>query len=115
MKVKEQLKICQRYINKQRNAVESGILFALPLTSFHNIMRSKRCRITGKPIVNCGDGREWNYLTIDRVDRTKGYIKGNCIAIGQRINKIKGLIEDPNNDLSPDDLIKLAKFMEANK
>jgi|14_taG_2_1085336.scaffolds.fasta_scaffold69369_2 hypothetical protein len=117
MKVKDQLKICTRYITKQKNAVESGVLFALPLVSFINIMKAKRCSITGHSIQNSGGHWAWNYTTIDRVDRSRGYEKGNCIAVAQRVNEIKGLVEDPNNSLTPDDLIKIGNYMKesANK
>jgi len=112
MKVKEQLKIASRYISKQENALDAGITFALPLISFINVMGAKRCSITGHSIRNAGRSFDWNYTTIDRIDRSKGYQKGNCIAVASHVNKIKGLVEDPNNDLTPLDLIKIGKFMQ---
>ena len=115
MTIQEQLKICSRYISKQRNAKDSGIEFSLPLTSFHNIMKAKRCAITGHKLKKVGNSNTWDYLTIDRLDNSLGYIKGNCAAVSRAANEIKGIIENPENGLTPEDLIKIARSMQKHQ
>ncbi len=44
-----------------------------------------------------------NSFTLDRIDNSKGYIKGNVIVISGRANRIKA-------DANPEELIKIGKF-----
>lgn len=34
-------------------------------------------------------------ITIDRIDNTKGYVKGNVMAISNRANNLKSIFENP--------------------
>lgn len=46
-----------------------------------------------------------NSPSIDRIDPTKGYVKGNVIVISRRANTIK-------NNATVDELFKIARFYE---
>jgi hypothetical protein len=47
------------------------------------------CPVLGKPLIKTGDGdRNW-IPSLDRLDNTKGYIKGNVNVISWRANRLK--------------------------
>lgn len=97
--IKSDLEIAKGYVNKHKNAQERGILFDLPLQSYANVMKAKKCYYTGLPLSS-------NNITIDRVDNSKGYVKGNVVACVLFFNNLKGLLENPNNDYAVEDIIK---------
>ncbi len=62
------------------------------------------CPVLGIPVRKSSTGRlDDNSPSLDRVDNTKGYIKGNVIVISNRANRLKG-------DATPEELYKIAKF-----
>ena len=65
-----------------------GIEFDMTLTSIRNLYRAKKCFYTGE-IMSLG-GNNHNSLTFDRVDNTKGYVKGNVVACVKWFNELKG-------------------------
>lgn len=80
------------------NAKSSGHEFTLSLFEFKKIVSRKTCFYTGiemrKPIGK--NSCEWNDLTLDRVDSTKGYVSGNVVACIHSANSIKGVWENPS-------------------
>lgn len=86
--------IAKRYIRLAARAEKRGIEFNLPLTSFSNLMKAKRCQITGVTLKHLADvDNDPLYITVDRIDNTKGYVKGNVIACAQAANVYKGSLE----------------------
>lgn len=105
------LQIAQKYINKSNAAKTEGIDFNLSFTSFKNVMRAKKCFYSGEPLTYSRKCKNPTDITIDRIDRNKGYVKGNVVACSARINHLKGLIENPNNKFTGKTLLKIAKKM----
>ena len=62
------------------------------------------CPVSGLKL-NCGTNKIDTSLSLDRVDNTKGYVKGNVVAISRWANLKK-------SDMTLDDLKKLTKYIE---
>ena len=67
------------------------------------------CPILGIPIfvegrINVRAGPSDNSPSLDRIDNTKGYIKGNVQVLSHKANTMKG-------SASPEDLIKFARWI----
>lgn len=92
-------KIVQVYTRKRDNAKDKGIEFTLSLSSIRNLLRAKRCHFSGLPLTETS-------FSIDRIDNSKGYIKGNVAACHCTFNMLKGQIENPLNDLTFDAVLK---------
>lgn len=62
------------------------------------------CPILGIPLIK-GEGRQHSASpSLDRIDSTKGYIKGNVQVISQLANTMKGAA-------TPEQLVKFAKWI----
>lgn len=69
-------------------AKKLGIAFNI---TKYDIVIPNFCPILGIPIVlNVGNGRSPSSPSLDRVDNSKGYIKGNICVISDRANRLKG-------------------------
>jgi len=100
------IKIAQWYVSKHQSAQTRGIEFSMSITALRNMAISTKCYFTGLPL--CDKTR-----TIDRVDNTKGYVKGNVVACHASFNNLKALIENPINALDMNTCIKgLTKWRE---
>jgi hypothetical protein len=77
----------------KRRAVLKDIEFSLEPG---DIKIPERCPVLGIPLFsNVGQGRigganSWNAPTLDRVDNSKGYVKGNVCVISRKANTLKG-------------------------
>lgn len=101
--------IARRYISKLANARKANIEFTLPLMSFSNILKTKKCQYTGilLTLPRANAPIRGTDLTLERVDNSKGYIKGNVVAVCHEANNIKSLVENTDSVLSVNDLIKM--------
>ena len=91
----EDIKIAKKYIQKANNAKQQGHEFNLNFTSYKNLMRAKKCYFTGELLTTPvgGENARLTDRTIDRVDSSKPYEKGNVVACSLAANRIKGTIE----------------------
>lgn len=110
------------YRNKIRSCKDRGIEWNLSLISLRNILRAKCCFYTGialtrPPIGNKG-GIPQNYtpkgtdVIIERLDNTRPYEKGNCVAASNYANQMKSSWESTNNPYTVHHFIKMAKKLE---
>jgi hypothetical protein len=90
---------CAKHLTwKAENAKKRGIEFDLSFQSMKNLMKAKRCFYTGI-ILTKSTGKEANGelrlsdATIDRIDGTKGYVKGNVVACCHAANQMKNQFE----------------------
>ena len=98
--------IAQSYMNKINNAKQRDIEFDLSFTSFKNMCKANKCYFTGMPL-------SATTFSIDRIDSNKGYVKGNVAACHTTFNSLKGIVENPNNEL---DLNKVLRgFIKTKK
>lgn len=105
--------IARKYARKASNARQSGIPFTLSLTSFKNLMRAKKCGYTKIPLTNSGGPvPEFTDITVDRIDNTKGYEKGNVIAVCHGVNQIKGNLENPKSKVGLKEIKRMLRIIE---
>lgn len=106
----EDVGIARRYISKQLNAESKGHKFELTFKQYKELSLATHCKYTGikfssynskgKPISN------FTARTIDRIDNSKGYIAGNCVAVCKGINTLKGDCENPISPLTEENLLR---------
>jgi hypothetical protein len=81
-----------------------GIEFDLTI---NDIKIPNECPVLGIPLLIANGYRLDNSPSIDRVDSSKGYIRGNIKIISWRANKIK-------SDATADELLAIAAYMKQN-
>lgn len=84
----KRIKYPEKYIYKEikNRAKKNGIPFNL---ESKDIIIPKICPVFKKPFIfGSMKQRDWS-VSIDRVDNTKGYVKGNIIIVSWRANRIK--------------------------
>ena len=80
---------------KAHNAQQRGIEFTLTFASMRNLMKAKKCYYTGLPLTEPvhGEALKATDRTIDRIDASKGYVKGNVVACCHAANQVKSQFE----------------------
>jgi hypothetical protein len=93
--------------NAKQRAKQKGLEFNLEVT---DLVKNTHCPIFGIELVYGGTGKTEkgygafeNAASLDRIDPTKGYIKGNVVIVCWEANRAKAY-------LSIDKIMKLAKF-----
>lgn len=74
--------------------------FNLSFLSFKNMMKAKKCKLSGLPLNK-------DSFTVDRINNQLGYIKGNVCACHKMVNRAKNNIESLN--LDPEVLKRILK------
>lgn len=107
VKEKTELYEAQRlkFSGKKSNSKAKGIEFTI---HFGELEWNSHCPVLGMEIDYFADGRQENSPSFDRVDPTKGYIKGNVQIISWRANRIK-------NDGSAEEHQRIADYLAALK
>ncbi|PHR99231.1 MAG: hypothetical protein COA78_25140 [Blastopirellula sp.] len=104
--------IARKYTAKFDNASHNGIYFDLSLTSYKNMCRAKKCKLTGITLTDkSGPNLKASDRTIDRIDATKGYVEGNCMAVCHRANQFKADFENGNRTLDVKHAEMILRFM----
>lgn len=73
-----------------------------------DIIIPEKCPIFGVKLVKGYNGNRNNSPSLDRIDNTKGYIKGNIIVVSFKVNRYK-------SDASINELEKIVKFYKKLK
>jgi len=96
------LVLAKRYLSKAANAKARGIPFDLPMLSYVNLMKAKRCKYTGLLLTSprIGKALRGTDRTVERLDSNRGYVKGNVVAICHAANQFKSTWENPNSTLT---------------
>lgn len=82
------------------NCKKFGIDFGITL---EDLQMPEYCNLTGVRLTNIlGKGRTKTNASLDRIDSTKGYVKGNVQIISDLANRMK-------QNASPEELIAFAK------
>lgn len=106
--------IAKKFLAKAESCVSRGIEFNLSFTSYKNLMRAKKCAVTGIPFAEKCKPHEWNQRTIDRIDSTKPYEAGNVVAVLHGVNRVKSAVES-DSGLDYSVFGKLDKFIKKRK
>jgi len=111
--------VAKLYLSKVQSAKARNIDFDLPLMSFCNLLKTKRCKYTGisltEPEKNSKKGStpRGTDRTFERIDSTKGYVKGNVIVVCHAANQLKNIVcENPGAVMTVKHLVKMAKKLE---
>jgi hypothetical protein len=80
--------VVKKYMQIMSSAFSRNLEFDISFSDFKKIYNKKRCAYTDIPLIHGIDG---NY-SIDRIDSSKGYIKGNLIACDVKFNQKKSNI-----------------------
>lgn len=85
--------VLEKFENKRKNAIKLGVEFTVQLS---DLDIPKVCPYLGTKLDYYAHHRADNAITFDRIDNTKGYVKGNVVICSWRANRIKsdGLAEE---------------------
>lgn len=115
------LYVARKYVGKEQNARQRGIEFSLTITSVKNILKAKRCYYTGVELTHPRQNKEMRGtdVTIERVDSSKGYVKGNVVAVCHAANQAKAYFETGSGCLEMKHALRLftkvGKHVSRNK
>lgn len=87
----------------RRRAREKKLMFSIDVT---DIDIPTHCPILGLPLLRNEGVNGKNSPSLDRIDSTKGYIKGNVQVISQLANRMK-------SNASPEEMLAFAKWVMA--
>jgi len=86
--------------NKAKNCEQRGVAFNLSFVSCRNLLKAKKCYYTGvlltKTKTDTGAKPLPTDFTIDRVDSSKPYEKGNVVVCCHFANQLKNQVESSN-------------------
>lgn len=78
--------IKRKLFSLQQSAIKRGLDFDLQYEDLLKLYSTKRCYYTG---IRFDEKIKDKQLTLDRVDRLQGYVKGNVVACTDKANQIK--------------------------
>jgi len=110
-----ELYVASYYRNKAQSCKDTGKEFNLTLPDVRRLLGQKYCSYTGLPLTHQHVGStqsRYADLTIDRIDNTRGYVRGNVKAVAKGINELKSIAENPTNDLSLKHLSTMSKRLD---
>lgn len=86
--------VARKLNSKAQNARDRGIEFTLSFQAMKNLLSATKCYYTGIELTKAAEAaQKANDLTIDRIDCTKGYVKGNVVACSYAANQLKAQFE----------------------
>ncbi len=89
------IKFMKCYESKYHNSVERNIEFKLTFAQFKKLLKTKYCFYTGKPLTyDFGiTDREFNHVSLERLDSSKGYTKENTVAVCHGLNQLRAKLD----------------------
>lgn len=107
----EEYRIYQRYYQKKNTTVEQSMLNRSKSRAkkkgfehdiaLEDIVIPDKCPLLGIPLIKGENSVHDNSPTLDRIDSTKGYVKGNVWVISYKANTIK-------SNATPEELLTIA-------
>jgi len=94
--------VARKYISMVEGAERRGKDFELTLNDVRKMLKVKKCQYTGVTLARylCTDGvANSNGRTIDRLDPSIGYVKGNVYVVSHVANSIKNVLFEDNNSV----------------
>lgn len=89
--------VLTKRLNILKSANKRGLEFNLTDANIKTLLNKKTCYYTG--VAFDEDNDPMNVRTFERVDDTKGYVKGNVVAVTLRANRIKNILLEHDNEL----------------
>lgn len=91
--------VATRMVRTQKSASDRGKEFTMSFNRMKELLEATHCFITGVELETGSENKD-NYLTLERLDNSKGYTDDNVVACSSYINKKKG-------DLSVEEIEKI--------
>lgn len=107
------LVVGEKWVNLRKSALRRGKDFNLTFSDVKRLLSRKKCAYTGVSFEPTGD----NQRTIDRIDHTKGYVKGNVVPVTDLSNRVKNSLFEEHSgcDLTFSEVVKMIKVLEKAK
>lgn len=99
--------IAKRLVRTQQSANKRNLPFDMSFAKMKRILNAKRCFFTGAELT-FKDPEDDNYLTLDRVDASKGYIDSNVVPCARAFNLRKG-------EVTAEDIVLMYKGLVKKK
>lgn len=74
----------RKYLALEASATHRGLEFTLTFSQYKKLYETRKCFYTKKKI-----SHKDHTFSLDRVDSSKGYTKGNVVACDKRLNELK--------------------------
>ena len=104
MSVEKELIACKKYISLHNSAKSRNLEFNLTVADVKKLMFPKECYYSGiileTPNKDDEGAIQYNARTIDRIDNTAGYVKGNVVACCHLINYLKAVFIEKTTSLT---------------
>lgn len=102
--------VASKMIQLKESATRRNKEFNLTLSDVKKLVKRRTCYYTG---IKFDRSSELLKLTIDRIDNTKGYVKGNVVACCSEVNQIKELILERKTSPFLNNIKLLKKFVNS--
>lgn len=99
--------IALRLVRTKQSAESRGIEFDLSFKRLKQVLNSKKCYFTGVDL-EYDNAESPNYLTLDRIDASKGYTDKNVVACAREFNFRKGSV-------TAEDIVLMYKALKRRK
>lgn len=85
--------VCRKYLSLHSNAATRCKDFDLSISDVRKLLKTKKCAYTGVVMTKAESTPPKNTdRTIDRLDSTKGYVRGNVFAVTHFANSLKNVL-----------------------
>ena len=93
------IQVARKYMQLASSARSRGKDFELSIVDVRRLLTLKRCEYTGVEMTQSdGTAQIATDRTIDRLDSTQGYVRGNVYAVCHQANQLKNaLFENPDS------------------
>lgn len=89
------IRVANKFVSLYRSAKSRNKEFNISYLDVYRLLSRKTCYYTGIPFDD-----DINKRSIDRIDSSRGYVKGNVVACSLRVNQIKNkLFEDKSSSM----------------
>jgi hypothetical protein len=100
--------VAKKYLSLQESARRRVKEFNLSLNDVRVLLKKKTCHYTGMRFNDTDNLKR----TVDRIDNTKGYVKGNVVACTHIANQLKEMLVENKDSPFKDNTKALKKFIE---
>lgn len=100
--------VAKKYLSLQESAKRRVKEFNLSLNDVRVLLKKKTCHYTGMRFNDTENLKR----TVDRIDNTKGYVKGNVVACTHIANQLKEMLVENKDSPFRDNTKALKKFIE---
>lgn len=107
------LLVARKYQQLYTSAMKRSKEWNLSLSDVKKLITRKTCQYSGVKLTKgSGDVARFSDLTIDRLDNTRGYVKGNVYSVCHGANQIKNYLFEANGGCGLS-LPEVQKFINA--